>query len=286
MVRVLVASDKFKGSLTAAQAARSVARGIRQVRPDAEVSAVPVADGGDGTLAAAFAAGFTQVPVKGSGPTGERVDTCYARRGDLAVVELADVSGLARLPGGHLAPVTATSRQTGEVVAAAVEAGCRWVVLGVGGSASTDGGAGLFVGLGARLLDDTGREIGDGGMALREVARVDLGALHDRLAGVEVTVACDVTIRCSGRGAPPRSTARRRAPPRSRWSSSTRPWATGPTPSPRPAATTGATPRGRGPPVESASPRSRSSAPPSAPASTWCSTWSASTTGWTEPTSS
>lgn len=192
MVRVLVASDKFKGSLTAAQVARSVTRGIRKVRPDAEVCAVPVADGGDGTLAAAFFAGFTQVAVKASGPTGEPVDTCYARSGDLAVVELADVSGLGRLPGGHLAPLAATSRGTGEVVAAAVEAGCRRVVLGVGGSASTDGGAGLLVGLGARLLDATGREVGDGGMALCEVARVDLGTLRDRLAGVEVTLACDV----------------------------------------------------------------------------------------------
>jgi glycerate kinase len=192
VVRVLVASDKFKGSLTAAQVAQSLGRGIRQTSPNAEVSAVPVADGGDGTLAAALAAGFTEVPVKAAGPTGELVDTSYARREDLAVVELADVSGLVRLPGGRLHPLGATSRGTGEVVAAAVEAGCRRVVLGVGGSASTDGGAGLLVGLGARLLDDTGREIGEGGMALRQVARLDLGALHDRMADVEVTVACDV----------------------------------------------------------------------------------------------
>lgn len=192
MVRVVVASDKFKGSLTAAQVAQSVERGIRRVRPDADVLAVPVADGGDGTLAAALAAGFTEVRLKASGPTGELVDTGYARRGDLAVVELADVSGLARLPGGRLDPLGASSRGAGEVVAAAVAAGCRRVVLGVGGSASSDGGAGLLVGLGARLLDDTGREVGEGGMALREVARVDLRALRDRLYDVEVTVACDV----------------------------------------------------------------------------------------------
>ncbi|AYF77771.1 glycerate kinase [Nocardia yunnanensis] len=192
MARVLIASDKFKGSLTAVQVGAAVRAGIRRARPDAEVSVVPVADGGDGTVAAALAAGFDAVPLTASGPTGEPVLTAYARRDDLAVVEMADVSGLVRLPDGLLRPMTATSRGTGEVIAAAVAAGCRRIVLGIGGSAGTDGGAGLLEALGARLLDAEGEPIGDGGAALTRVASIDLSALRERMAGVEVVVACDV----------------------------------------------------------------------------------------------
>ncbi|MGW5109031.1 glycerate kinase [Nocardia sp. NPDC004123] len=192
MARVLIASDKFKGSLTAAQVGAAVRAGIRRARPDASVAVVPVADGGDGTVAAALAAGFDAVPLTASGPTGEPVLTAYARRDDLAVVEMADVSGLVRLPEGRLRPMTATSRGTGEVMAAAVAAGCRRIVLGIGGSAGTDGGAGLLEALGARLLDADGQPIGDGGAALTRVHAIDLTALRERMDGVEVTVACDV----------------------------------------------------------------------------------------------
>lgn len=192
MPRVLIASDKFKGSLTAAGVAEAVGTGVHRVRPDAAVDTAPVADGGDGTVAAAVAAGFIPVDVVASGPTGEPVSTRYARRDNVAVVEMADVSGLTRLPGGRLAPMTATSRGTGEVVAAAVDAGCRRVVLGIGGSASTDGGAGLIRALGARLLGPDGREVCDGGGPLGAVTGVELGALGERMSGVEVTVACDV----------------------------------------------------------------------------------------------
>lgn len=191
MPRVLIASDKFKGSLTAAQVAAAVGEGVRRSRPDVQIDSVPVADGGDGTLAAAVAAGFTLVPVTASGPTGEPVESGYARRGDIAVVELADVSGLVRLPSGP-APMTAGTLGTGQVVAAAVIAGCRRIVLGIGGSASTDGGAGLLQALGARLLDAEGVPIGAGGAALTGLAALDLTPLHDTTAGVEFVVACDV----------------------------------------------------------------------------------------------
>ena len=189
---VLIASDKFKGSLTAAQVADAVAEGVRRVRPDVRVESVPVADGGDGTVAAALAAGFELVPMVASGPTGEPVHTGYARRTDLAVVEMADVSGLSRLPGGVLAPLRASSRGVGEVMAAAVAAGCRTVVLGIGGSASTDGGAGLLAGLGALLLDADGAPVVDGGTGLTSIASVELGALRERMAGVRVILASDV----------------------------------------------------------------------------------------------
>ena len=192
MTGLLVAADKFKGSLTAAEVAEAVATGVRRVRPEVEVSAVPVADGGDGTVAAALAAGFEQVDLTASGPTGEPVTTCYARRGDVAVVEMASVSGLVRLPGGRLAPLTASSRGTGEVMGAAIDAGCRRIVLGIGGSASTDGGAGLVRALGARLTGRDGAEVAEGGGALADVEELDLGSLPQRIAGVEVTVASDV----------------------------------------------------------------------------------------------
>lgn len=198
--RVLIASDKFKGSLTAAEVAAAVGSGVRRVLP-AVVDAVPVADGGDGTLAAAEAAGFTLVPVTVDGPTGEPVRTAYARRGELAVVELADAAGLVRLPGDP-DPLRASSRGAGEALAAAIDAGCRQVVLGIGGSASTDGGAGLLRGLGARLLDADGEDVADGGGSLDEVARVELDEVRRRVGGVVVTVACDVDNPLTGpRGA-------------------------------------------------------------------------------------
>jgi len=190
--RVLVASDKFKGTLTAAEVADAVSEGIHRVRPDAAVERIPVADGGDGTVAAAVAAGYDEVPVTVAGPTGRPVRTRFARRGTTAVVELADASGLVRLPGGKPRPMDATSRGAGEVLAAALEAGCTDVVLGIGGSASTDGGAGLVRALGARLLDGDGREVPEGGAGLARIVAVDLAAVRQRAAGVRLTVACDV----------------------------------------------------------------------------------------------
>ncbi|GFG50396.1 glycerate kinase [Mycolicibacterium agri] len=192
MPTVLIAPDKFKGSLTAAQVAEAVGDGLRRARPDVHVESVPVADGGDGTVAAALAAGFEHVPLVASGPTGEPVRTGYARRDDLAVVEMADVAGLVRLPGNKPAPLTASSRGVGEVVAAAVAAGCRRIVLGVGGSASTDGGAGFLAGLGARLLDASGSPVADGGAALTSISTIDLGPARDLMEGVELVLASDV----------------------------------------------------------------------------------------------
>jgi glycerate 2-kinase len=199
MPTVLIAADKFKGSLTAAQVAGAVGQGVRNVLPDTHVESVPVADGGDGTVAAALAAGFEHVPVVASGPTGEPVNTGFARRGDLAVVEMADAAGLVRLPGGRPAPLTASSRGLGDVAAAAIEAGCRTIVLGIGGSASTDGGAGLLVGLGARLLDAGGTSVADGGGALTSIATIDLAPLRERTDGVRVVLASDVDNPLTGR---------------------------------------------------------------------------------------
>ncbi|SDI03210.1 glycerate kinase [Nonomuraea jiangxiensis] len=184
---VLVAPDKFKGSLTAAEVASRVSAGLGV--PTVEL---PVADGGDGTVDAAVAGGFTRVTIEVTGPTGERIPASYAwlpASAD-AVVELAEASGLRRLPGGR-EPLTATSYGTGELIADAVRRGARRVVLGLGGSACTDGGAGMAQALGARLLDAAGADLPRGGAALRSLDRIDLSGFLD-VAGVEFVVASDV----------------------------------------------------------------------------------------------
>ncbi len=191
-MRIVVAPDKFKGSLTAREVAARVAAGIAEEAPDAEVVQVPVADGGDGTLDAALAAGYALVEVRAQGPTGDRVDTAFAARDGVAVVEMADVSGLRLLLPDRLDALRASSYGTGEVVRAALDDGCRTVVLGIGGSASTDGGAGMLQALGARLLDAAGRPLGPGGAALANLASVDLAGLHPALAETRVIVASDV----------------------------------------------------------------------------------------------
>ena len=191
-MKIVVAPDKFKGSLPATQVAAALAAGLHAGRPGAEVVTIPVADGGEGTVDAAVAAGFERVPVTAAGPAGDPVRSGYARRGEVAVVELAGVCGLARLPGGRPAPLTASSFGAGEVLRAALEAGGRRIVLGVGGSASTDGGAGLLQALGARVLDTSGEPVRPGGAGLREVAALDLTGLHRALYPADIILAADV----------------------------------------------------------------------------------------------
>jgi glycerate kinase len=191
-MRVVVAPDKFKGSLTADQVAHHVGIGLRKVLPDVVVDEVPVADGGDGTVAAAVSAGYRLVQVVADGPTGAPVTTGYAEKDGVAVVELAAVSGLSQLRGGRLAALDASSYGTGQLVRAALDAGCHRIVIGIGGSACTDGGAGLVQALGARLLDEDDRELPRGGAALARLARLDASGLHPRIGEVEVVVACDV----------------------------------------------------------------------------------------------
>lgn len=197
-----MAPDKFKGSLSAAEVAAAIAEGLRAGAPDVEVRRVPVADGGEGTLEAAMAAGFSRVPVSATGPVGRAVATAYARSADRAVVELADTAGLGRLPGGVPDALRASSTGVGEVIAAALEAGCRRIVVGIGGSASTDGGAGLLTPLGVRVLRADGSPVAPGGVGLLEAARLDLRGLHPDLATAEVVVASDVDNPLTGpRGA-------------------------------------------------------------------------------------
>lgn len=191
-VRVLVAPDKFKGSLTAVEAAEAIRSGVLAARPHAQVVLLPVADGGEGTVDAVVAAGFERRVVQVWGPTGEPIPASFALRGATAVVEMAEASGLRRLPGGTTAALTASSAGTGQLIAAALDAGARELVLGIGGSATTDAGAGMVQALGVRLLDELGRELPPGGAALLRLDRVDAEGLEPRLADASVTVACDV----------------------------------------------------------------------------------------------
>ncbi|RMI33112.1 glycerate kinase [Streptomyces triticirhizae] len=190
--RVLIAADKFKGSLTAAEVAEHVAAGIRRARPGTSVVSLPVADGGDGTVDAVVAGGFDPVEVEVTGPLGLPVAARFALRGETAVVEMAQASGLVLLPQRTFAPMTATTYGTGELIAAALDAGASRVILGVGGSATTDGGAGMLTALGATLLDEDGDPLPWGGGPLRELASADLSGLDPRLKDTEFVLASDV----------------------------------------------------------------------------------------------
>ena len=201
--RVLVAADKFKGSLTAVEVAERVTAGLRRVLPGLEVEALPVADGGDGTVAAAVAAGFERREVRVAGPLGDEVTAAYALREGTAVVEMAEASGLQRLPAGVFAPLTASTYGSGELLRAALDAGARTIVFGVGGSATTDGGAGMLSALGARFLDADGEPVPPGGGGLAELATADLSGLDPRLTEVQLVLASDVDNPLTGpKGAP------------------------------------------------------------------------------------
>ncbi|MFB6627477.1 glycerate kinase [Streptomyces sp. NPDC056374] len=203
VAHVLVAADKFKGSLTAVQVAERVTAGLRRVIPELTVETLPVADGGDGTVAAAVAAGFERREVQVTGPLGEQVTAAFALRGTTAVVEMAEASGLQLLPAGVFAPLTATTYGSGELLRAALDAGATTLVFGVGGSATTDGGAGMLAALGARFLDASGAPVGPGGAPLADLATADLSGLDPRFASVDLILASDVDNPLTGpKGAP------------------------------------------------------------------------------------
>jgi glycerate kinase len=190
--QVVIAPDKFKGSLTAAEAAHAISVGLKRGDPSLVTVHRPVADGGDGTLDTVLAAGFERIPVYAKGPTGQVVHTAYARSGATAVVEMAEICGLQRLPGGKSAPMTASSHGLGAVVAQALEHGCRDIIIGVGGSASTDGGAGFLAALGATARDRHGSPIDPTGQGISYAAKLDLTALHPEIASATFILASDV----------------------------------------------------------------------------------------------
>ncbi|WP_420367118.1 glycerate kinase [Curtobacterium sp. L1-20] len=199
---VLVAPDKFKGSLTSEEAGAAIAAGIRRRLPHARITFLAVADGGEGTVAVAVAAGAEPRSSTVRDPLGRPVRATWALDGRTAVIELAEASGLR-----HVTPTSATARNsdtfgTGELILAALDAGADEIIIGVGGSATTDGGSGALRALGARILKADGREITAGGVALRHASRLDLRGLDARLADVRLRIACDVDNTLTGpRGA-------------------------------------------------------------------------------------
>ncbi|OFI37097.1 glycerate kinase [Arthrobacter sp. SW1] len=199
-MRVVIAPDKFKGSLSAPEVAQHLAAGLESAFAAATAAdqltttLIPVADGGEGTLDAAVGSGFTRRSATVTGPLGEPVTADFAVRGNQAVIEMAAASGLALLPEGPSSETAkdATSLGTGELIRAALDLGCRKIILGVGGSANTDGGAGVLQGLGARLLDADGNELPAGGGALSRLARIDFSGLDVRLEDSRFVLASDV----------------------------------------------------------------------------------------------
>ncbi|HAI87487.1 MAG TPA: glycerate kinase, partial [Firmicutes bacterium] len=203
--KVVVAPDSFKGSLTARQVCQAAQEGLRRVWPEAEVVSVPMADGGEGTvqsLVDATAGRIINIDV--AGPLGEPVAAFFGVLGDAvtAVIEMAAASGLPLVPRGRRNPLTATTRGTGELIASALDMGCRRFIIGGGGSATNDGGAGMAQALGIRLLDARGADIGPGGAELARLARIDASGLDVRASESEFLVACDVDNPLTGpRGA-------------------------------------------------------------------------------------
>jgi glycerate kinase len=203
--KVIAAPDKFRGSLTALQAAVAIADGIRAAWPEAQVLRLPLADGGEGTVDSLVqATGGTIIERTVEGPLGQPVTARFGLLGDrdTAVIEMAAASGHAHVPPGQRDPTRTHTRGTGQLILAALELGCRKIILGIGGSATNDGGAGVAAALGYQLLDAAGRPIEPSGGGLAQLDRIDPSGRISALDQVELAVACDVDHPlCGPRGA-------------------------------------------------------------------------------------
>jgi glycerate kinase len=204
-VRIVVAPDSFKGSLSAVAVARAMEAGILSVFPAAEVKKVPIADGGEGTVEAlVLATGGCVIEEKVTGPLGDTVEANWGLLGDgeTAVIEMAAASGLTLVPKERRNPRVTTTYGTGQLIKAALDRGIRKLVVGIGGSATNDGGTGMARALGVRFLDAAGGDLAEGGAALKQLARIDMTGLDPRLAETQIMVACDVdNPLCGPRGA-------------------------------------------------------------------------------------
>ena len=200
-MKIVIAPDSYKGSVYAPEAARAMREGVLRVVPDAETVLVPVADGGDGTLEALVeTSGGTTRTAKVTGPLGESTEAQWGAMGDgkTAVIEMARTSGLALIPTDRRDPLTATTAGLGEVIREALDEGFRRFILGIGGSATNDAGAGMAQALGVRLLDTAGHNLEAGGAALAGLDHIGLTGLNPRVADSEFMVACDVSNPLTG----------------------------------------------------------------------------------------
>ncbi|WP_114766787.1 glycerate kinase [Vibrio rhodolitus] len=194
-MKIVIAPDSYKESLTAMQVATAIESGFRQVLPDAEYIKLPMADGGEGTVQSLVdATGGQVVSTVVTGPLGEPVEGFYGLLGDgvSAVVEMAAASGLHLVEPDARNPLNTTSYGTGELIKAALKQGAQHIIIGIGGSATNDGGIGMAQALGARFLDSDGHELAYGGGAIANLEQIDLSGLDPRLQQVRLEVACDV----------------------------------------------------------------------------------------------
>ncbi|WP_142502731.1 glycerate 2-kinase [Klebsiella sp. 2680] len=195
-MKIVIAPDSYKESLSATEVAQAIEKGFREIFPDALYVKVPLADGGEGTVEAMIAATQgTRMSVCVTGPLGVPVDASWGLSGDgkTAFIEMAAASGLGLVPPAQRNPLLTTSRGTGELILHALDHGAKNIIIGIGGSATNDGGAGMMQALGARLCDADGAEIGNGGGCLYNLSSIDISALDARLHDCTIRVACDVT---------------------------------------------------------------------------------------------
>ena len=204
-MKIVIAPDSFKESLTALEVAEAIEAGLKKVLPDAEYVKVPMADGGEGTVQSLVDATEGRlISAEVCAPLGNKVKAEFGLSGDgrTAIIEMAAASGLHLVPPEARNPLRTTSYGTGELICAALDEGVEKIIVGIGGSATNDGGAGMLQALGALLLDAHHQPIGAGGGCLQDLAAIDLSGLDKRLAGVEIVVACDVdNPMCGEKGA-------------------------------------------------------------------------------------
>ena len=192
-MKILIAPDSFKGSASSSDIATWIESGIHSVIPDCETVKIAIGDGGEGSLDAVLSAGFTAIKCDVLGPVGNSVTTQIAFSGDTAFIEMAQASGLSQLPGGVKSALTASSFGTGQLILEALNRGASRIILGVGGTATTDAGAGALQALGAKLLGTDGIDIAPGGAALSGCTEIDTSGIDPRIAKVSFTLASDVT---------------------------------------------------------------------------------------------
>ena len=204
-MKIVIAPQGFKGNLTALEVARAIEKGVKRIVPDAITTLKPMADGGEGTVQALVDATGGKIMVSEvTDPLGGRVKAHWGILRDkvTAVIEMASASGLPLVPKEKRNPLVTTTYGTGELIRAALDHGCRKLIIGIGGSATNDGGAGMAQALGAKLLDGKGKELPSGGAALARLEHIDISKLDPRLADFDVTLASDVNNPlCGPRGA-------------------------------------------------------------------------------------
>lgn len=195
-MKIVVAPDSFKGSLTAVEVSDAIGQGVREIFPEAEIVKIPMADGGDGTVQCLVnATGGEILREKVTDPLGDEVWASYGTLGDkkTAVIEMAEASGLTLVPENRRNPLITTTYGTGQLIKAGLDRGCRKMIIGIGGSATNDGGAGMVQALGVKLLDKDGEDVGFGGGELKKVFRIDTKYLDNRLSETKVLIASDVS---------------------------------------------------------------------------------------------